>query len=237
MKVETLSGDATDVKEVKILNKIIRWTARGIELEADPHHAEIVVQELGLEGATPSKVPGAKADDENEKPRPASMNKSKGPSREQININNGAAWTLRKNKQKAFGKIIKNGISPDAAKTWIDELSTEGELNAVFEDDGDDGGKEINKNDAKKFRGIAARLNDLAPDRLDIGFAVKEAARNMARPLVGDLAKLNRIGRYWVGRPRMVSMSAWQSAPSTITTYTDSDWTGCKNRPFLWPTP
>ena len=40
LKVETLSGDATDGKEVKILNKIIRWTARGIELEADPHHVD-----------------------------------------------------------------------------------------------------------------------------------------------------------------------------------------------------
>ena len=175
MKVETLSGDATDVKEVKIFNKIIRWTTRGIELEADPRHAEIVVRELGLEGATPSKVPGVKADDETEKPRPQYQNKSKNPSREQTNINNGAARTLRKNKQKVFGKIIKNGISPDAANTWIDEVSTEGALNAVFEDDSDDGGEEMNKDDAKKFRGIAARLNYLAPDRLDIGFAAKEA--------------------------------------------------------------
>ena len=46
----------------KILNKMIRWTNGGIELEADPRHAEIVVRELGLEAATPSKVPGAKAD-------------------------------------------------------------------------------------------------------------------------------------------------------------------------------
>ena len=38
----------------------------GIDLEADPRHAEIVVREFGLEGATPSKVPGAKTDDEAE---------------------------------------------------------------------------------------------------------------------------------------------------------------------------
>ena len=31
-----------------------------------------------------------------------------------------------------------------------------------------------------------------------------------------------------VGRPRLVSLFAWQAAPSTITTYTDSDWAGCK---------
>ena len=42
---------------------------------------------------------------------------------------------MKKNKQKAFGKIIKNDINPDVAKAWIDELSAEGELNAVFEDD------------------------------------------------------------------------------------------------------
>ena len=52
LKVEFLSGVATDVHELKILNKIIRWTTGGIELEADPRHADIVVRELGLEGAT-----------------------------------------------------------------------------------------------------------------------------------------------------------------------------------------
>ena len=50
----------------------------------------------------------------------------------------------------------------------------------------------------------------------------------MARPLVGDWAKLNRIGRYLVGRPRLVSLFAWQAPTSTVTAYTDSDWAGCK---------
>ena len=39
---------------------------------------------------------------------------------------------------------------------------------------------------------------------------------------------MNRIGRYLVGRPRLVSLFVWQAVPSTITTYTDSDWAGCK---------
>ena len=39
LKVEFLSGEKEDVREVKILNKIIRWTDSGIELEADPRHA------------------------------------------------------------------------------------------------------------------------------------------------------------------------------------------------------
>ncbi len=87
---------------------------------------------------------------------------------------------------------------------------------------------EMERDDAKKYRGIAARLNYLSPDRMDIGFAVKEAARNMSKPLVGDWVKLNRIGRYLVGRPRLVSLFAWQAPTLTVTAYTDSDWAGCK---------
>ena len=40
---------------------------RGIELETDPRHADIVVQEFGLEGATPRKGPGAQADGDTDK--------------------------------------------------------------------------------------------------------------------------------------------------------------------------
>ena len=82
---------------------------------------------------------------------------------------------------------------------------------------------EMERDDAKKYRGIAARLNYLSPERMDVGFAVKEAARNMSKPLFGDWAKLNRIGRYLVGRPRLVSWFAWQAPTLTVTAYTDSD--------------
>ena len=52
---------------MNISNQTIRWTRWGIELEADPRHTEIVVRELGLEGATPSKVPGANVDGDTDK--------------------------------------------------------------------------------------------------------------------------------------------------------------------------
>ena len=48
------------MREIKILNKIVRYTDSGIEMEADPRHAEIVIKELGLEEAKVSRVPGAK---------------------------------------------------------------------------------------------------------------------------------------------------------------------------------
>ena len=44
----------------RILNKVVRMTDAGVELEADPRHAELVVKELGLEGAKASQVPCSK---------------------------------------------------------------------------------------------------------------------------------------------------------------------------------
>ena len=51
------------------MNKIVRWTPAGIELEADPRHAEIVIRELGLEQAKPVTTPGAKPPKEDQEER------------------------------------------------------------------------------------------------------------------------------------------------------------------------
>ena len=47
------------VKEVKLFNIIVRLVDTGLELEADPRHAELVIRELELENAKPSRVPGS----------------------------------------------------------------------------------------------------------------------------------------------------------------------------------
>ena len=60
IKTETLGLGEKDVREVNILNKVIRIDKDGLELEADPRHIELIVRELGLEGCRPSKTPGSK---------------------------------------------------------------------------------------------------------------------------------------------------------------------------------
>ena len=60
IKVEAMGCGEGDKSEVRILNKVIRMTKNGIELEADPRHAELAVKELGLDGSRPSPVPGSK---------------------------------------------------------------------------------------------------------------------------------------------------------------------------------
>ena len=46
---------------MNILNKVIRRTEEGIEMEADPRHVELIMRELELEKARSSKSPGSKA--------------------------------------------------------------------------------------------------------------------------------------------------------------------------------
>ena len=43
-------------KELRLLNRIIRWTARGITWEPDPRHVELVLQGFGLDDGKSSPV-------------------------------------------------------------------------------------------------------------------------------------------------------------------------------------
>ena len=50
-----------DDKEGRVLNRIVRWIAKGLEYEADPRQSEKLVHELGLEGAKGVTTPAVKA--------------------------------------------------------------------------------------------------------------------------------------------------------------------------------
>ncbi len=57
--------------DVRILNRVLRWTFEGIEYEPDQRHAELIIQRMGLETGKPSGVTGVATDnlkdDEREK--------------------------------------------------------------------------------------------------------------------------------------------------------------------------
>ena len=59
IKTNKIGPEKTDEKELKVLNRILRYTESGIEMEADLRHAEIIVQQLGLENAKPLSIPSA----------------------------------------------------------------------------------------------------------------------------------------------------------------------------------
>ena len=77
-----------------------------------------------------------------------------------------------------------------------------------------------------KFRAIAARLNYIAADMPDIQFACKEVCREMSSPTERSWRKLKKIGRYLVGRPRLVWKYPWKDNIGSWHVYADSDWAG-----------
>ena len=105
-----------------------------------------------------------------------------------------------------------------------DEEEFEEAMHEAESDEGED--RELEPQEATRYRAIAARLNYLAPDRVDIQFAVKESARAMSSPRKSHWAMLNIIGRYLIKHTRVVIKFDWQLPQNTVTTYSDSDWAG-----------
>ena len=59
-EIGRLGPGKNDDKEVKILNRIARWTDEGVQYEADPRQAERLVSDLGLDDAKRVGTPGVK---------------------------------------------------------------------------------------------------------------------------------------------------------------------------------
>ena len=57
VKSTILGPENHQAQEIKVLNRSIRWTARGIEYEADPRHREVILKELNLEDCRPVTTP------------------------------------------------------------------------------------------------------------------------------------------------------------------------------------
>ena len=170
---QVLGPDARQESEVRILNRIIRWTKDGLEYEPDQRHAEIAIRELGLEGSKAVSTPGTKEE----------LALAGAPECIPLSCGNSPNALL-------FGSTNSSHVTE----------TLPGEL--------------MRPADATRYRGIAARFNFLAQDRVDFQYACKEASRRMARPQVADWAILKRMGRYLIGCPRYVQRLPWQSCQS-----------------------
>ena len=111
-KIIGLREDLGELREARVLNRILRVRHDGWEYEADQRHADLIVSELGLGRARSAKTPGE------EEP----------------------TWKMQESDQP------------------------------------------LDRSLTTKYRGLAARANYLAADRVDIQFAVKECCRGMAAP-------------------------------------------------------
>ena len=57
-----LGPQAKHSKSIRVLNRVLTWANHGITYEADQRHADIVVQELGLQDAKSVTTPSCKED-------------------------------------------------------------------------------------------------------------------------------------------------------------------------------
>ena len=119
------------------------------------------------------------------------------------------------------------------AKAIIEEMGLkEGSKGLVWpcmkEDSPEEDEEELNPEEARHFRKVAARANYLGLDRMDIQFAVKEICREMSRPTVAGMKKLKRPARYLVSHPVVEIEFDGEGDEGCIDAYSDSDWAGCR---------
>ena len=60
--------DAHDLQEIRILNRILKWSGTGITYEADPRNAELLARDLGATGPAVTTAGVKPAKEEEEKP-------------------------------------------------------------------------------------------------------------------------------------------------------------------------
>ena len=91
--------------------------------------------------------------------------------------------------------IIEQLLEPEARTLSTPRSKTE---------DITDYAKELEGEEATRYRAIAARCNFLSIDRPDLQFSVKELCRDMSRPTDQSWARLRRVGQFIKSRPQVV---------------------------------
>ena len=150
----TIVGAASHLaKEAKVLNRVLRITADGWELEADQRHCELVIEDLKLNDAKGLAVPGV------------------------------------------MEPLVENDTS-------------------------------LNDEQTSRFRSLAARLNYLSQERVDIMHSVKELCRCMSSPTAHSWTNVVRLGKSLKSNPRVVIRYHFQNEEPIIDAYSDANWAG-----------
>ena len=77
------------------------------------------------------------------------------------------------------------------------------------------------------FRSLVMRAQFLGQERADIAESVKSLTRKLGSPTEADFKDLKRLGRYLIGKPRVVNMFEAQRKSKVIKVLCDSDHAGC----------
>ena len=106
---------------------------------------------------------------------------------------------------------LKYEADPKHGRDLMEEEGLEDESNTVVSPAvkpragaEDQEAEELEREEAKRYRGGAAKLNYLGHDRPDLQYATKEICQGMAKPTAGGKGKIKRAVRFLAGSRRMV---------------------------------
>jgi hypothetical protein len=143
IKVEILGPGPSHSKEIRILNRVLTWHDWGIGYEADPRHAEIAIEQLGLKDAKPVGTPGTKAD--------------------QLKAHEENGEDLVYLDPNGLSSMKNAGASPPRLLVGPDEVAIPTRLKEEACDE-----KMLTGENATAYRAVCARLNYLSQDRPDV---------------------------------------------------------------------
>ena len=106
-------------------------------------------------------------------------------------------------------------------------ISTPGEKKKLSDVVAASGLPPMNAERTTLFRSLVMRAQFLGQDRADIAESVKSLTRKMKSPTEADFKDLKRLGRYLIGKPRVVNMFEAQRDSKVIKVFCDSDHAGC----------
>ena len=75
----------------------------------------------------------------------------------------------------------------------------------------------MTREEAKDYRGVAARLNFMSLDCPDLQFPIKEAQKDMGNPKRGLWKRITKVARYLIGRSKVIWDFKWQEEPGLST--------------------
>ena len=130
----------------------------------------------------------------------------------------GVGLEIEADPRQAERLVAQLGLTGSSA------VSTPGVKVGTHELEADEG---IHDARGKVYQAGAARSNYVGPDRPEIQFSTKECCRRMSQPTEVALRALKRIGRFFVGHPRLVLAMAFGEGSQPIDVYVDSDYAGC----------
>ena len=200
IKTDVLGPGEAHKREVRVLNRIIRWGPDGVEHEPDQRHAEQVVETMNMQKAKSVTTPGSRDD------------AAKAHKENESCDHTDSQQMVTSSVDCAGLETVTSSVNPVQSGSVI-----------PLADEPRDESKDLRGEEATKYRAVSARLNYLCQDRLDIAYACKEASRTMSRPQEGDWNLLKRVSRYLKGVPRLCQLFEWQDMPSKVEAFVDSD--------------